>query len=323
MVARALALGCGLLLAGSAAAQSPASTYPNRPVRVIVPFAPGGVVDVMGRLLAPKLSDAFGKQFYIDNHGGAGGNIGTGIAAGTPPDGHTLLITSSSFVVNQSLHARVPYDPIKDFAAVTITAASPNVLVVHPSLPTTTVQELIAFVRANPHKYSFASAGTGTTPHLSGELFKLSLGLDLVHVPFAGAGPALQSAIAGHTPIAFTGLPGAAAQIQQGALRALAVTSSQRTPVLPNVATMAEAGVAGQEAETLLFVLVPAATPNEIVATLHAEIVKIVALPEIRQKLSALGFEPVAGTPEQSSARIKAEIAKWSKVIKDGNIKTE
>ncbi len=202
----------------------------------------------MGRLLAQKLSERLGEQFYVENHGGAGGNIGTGIAAGTAPDGHTILITSSSFVVNPSLHAKVPYDPVKDFAAVTIAAASPNVLVVHPSVAARTVSELVDVVRAKPHTYNFASAGIGTTPHLSGELFRLSLGLDLVHVPFGGAGPALQSTVAGHTLIAFTGVPGAAAQVQAGALRALAVTSAQRSPALPDVPTMAQAGVAGQEA---------------------------------------------------------------------------
>jgi tripartite-type tricarboxylate transporter receptor subunit TctC len=322
-IVAALALTCGLVFPLSAQAQNAASGYPNRPVRVLVPFAPGGVVDVMARLLAPKLSDAFGKQFYVDNQGGAGGNIGTGTVANSPADGYTLLVTSSSFVVNPSLHDKIPYDPIKDFVAVTIAAASPNVLVVHPSVPANNVKELVELIKANPGKYSFASAGTGTTPHLSGELFKLSLKLDLVHVPFQGAGPAFSSAIAGHTPIAFTGLPGAATHIQQGSLRALAITSEKRSQVLPDVPTMAEAGVSGQEAETLLSVLVPAATPKEIVTALHREIVKIVALPETRAKLDSLGFAPVAGTPEQSSARIKEEIAKWGGVIKQANIKSK
>jgi tripartite-type tricarboxylate transporter receptor subunit TctC len=297
--------------------------YPARPVRIIVPFAPGGVADVMGRLLAQKLAEMLGQQFYVENHGGAGGNIGTGIAAGAAPDGYTLLITSSSFVVNPSLHAKVPYDPVKDFAAVTIAAASPNVLVVHPSVPARTVSELIALVRANPHTYNFASAGIGTTPHLSGELFKLSLGLDLVHVPFGGAGPALQSTLAGHTLIAFTGVPGAAAQVKEGALRALAVTSAQRTPALPDVPTMAEAGVAGQEAETLMCVLVPAGTPTTIIAALHRAIVRIVALPDVQQKFAAFGFDAVAGTPEDSAARIRQELARWAKLIRDAKITAE
>jgi tripartite-type tricarboxylate transporter receptor subunit TctC len=311
-----------LWIADDARAQT-AERYPARPVRVIVPFAPGGVADVMGRLLAQKLGANLGQQFYVENHGGAGGNIGTGMAAGAAPDGYTLLITSSSFVVNPSLHAKVPYDPVRDFAAITIAAASPNVLVVHPSVAARTALELVALVRANPHKYNFASAGIGTTPHLSGELFKLTLGLDLVHVPFNGAGPALQSTLAGHTLIAFTGVPGAAAQVKEGALRALAVTSAQRSSALPDVPTMAEAGIAGQEAETLMCVLAPAATPKEIVALLHREIVKIVALPDVREKFAAFGFEAVAGTPDEAAARIKQELARWAKVIKDANIKGE
>lgn len=316
---RTTALAAGLLASGTALAQGPAG-YPNRPVRVIVPFAPGGVVDVMARLLAPKLSDAFGRSFYIDNHGGAGGNIGTGMAATQPADGYTILITSSSFVVNPSLHAKIPYDPIKDFDTVTIAAASPNVLVVHPSLPANTLKELVDLIKANPHKHSFASAGVGTTPHLSGELLKQSLGLDLVHVPFAGAGPALSSAVAGHTPIAFVGVPGAAQQIRDGRLRALAITSASRVPALPDVPTTAEAGVNGQEAETLLTVFVPRGVPADITAALHREVVKIMQDQEIRQRLAALGFEPVAGTPAQSAQRIRDEIEKWSKVIKGANI---
>jgi tripartite-type tricarboxylate transporter receptor subunit TctC len=325
MVRGALA-ALALWLAGDAQAQTaqPERTgYPARPVRVIVPFAPGGVADVMGRLLAQKLSERLGEQFYVENHGGAGGNIGTGIAAGAAPDGYTLLITSSSFVVNPSLHAKVPYDPVRDFAAVTIAAASPNVLVVHPSVAAQTVTELVDLIRAKPHTYNFASAGIGTTPHLSGELFRLSLGLDLVHVPFSGAGPALQSTLAGHTLIAFTGVPGAAAQVQSGALRALGVTSAQRSPALPDVPTMAEAGVPGQEAETLLCVLVPAGTPKPIIARLHREIVAIVALPDVRQKFEGFGFNALAGTPEQSAGRIAQELARWAKLIRDANIKAE
>ena len=318
-IVRTAVLAAGLLVNGAALAQAPAG-YPNRPVRVIVPFAPGGVVDVMARLLAPKLSDAFGRQFYIDNHGGAGGNIGTGIAATQPADGYTILITSSSFVVNPSLHAKIPYDPIKDFDTVTIAAASPNVLVVHPSLPANTLKELVDLIKANPQKHSFASAGVGTTPHLSGELLKQSLNLDLVHVPFTGAGPALSSTVAGHTPIAFVGVPGAAQQIREGRLRALAITSASRVPALPDVPTMAEAGVAGQEAETLLTIFVPRGVPNDIVTALHREVVKIVQEPEIRQRLETLGFEPVAGTPAQSAQRIREEIDKWAKVIRAANI---
>lgn len=300
--------------------QARADDYPNRPVKVVVPFAPGGVVDVMARLLAQKLSDSLGKQFYVENAGGAGGNIGTGVAAQARPDGYTVLMTSSSFVVNPSLHAKVPYDPNKDFSAVTIAAASPNVLVVNPAETAKTGAELVEAIKRAPGKYSYASAGVGTTPHLSGELFRLSLSLDVVHVPFTGAGPALQNTIAGHTPMAFSGLPPAVPLIKSGQLRALVVTSAKRVAALPDLPTVAEAGLAGQEAETMLFVLLPAGAPREIVSTLNREIVKIVALPEVQEKFATLGFSPMASTPEDSAARIKEELSKWAKVIRAANI---
>jgi tripartite-type tricarboxylate transporter receptor subunit TctC len=326
IILRTAAFCAVLLAAGVCQAQTePASSvagYPSRPVRVIVPFAPGGVTDVMGRLLAQKLSENLGQQFYVENHAGAGGNIGTATAATQRPDGYTLVVTSSSYVVNPSLHAKVPYDPEKDFVPVTISGTSPNVLVVHPSVPAKSVKELVDYVRTTG-KQSFASAGVGTTPHLSGELFRLSLGLDMVHVPFSGAGPALQSAVAGHTPIAFTALPPAVSLVKAGSLRALAATSAKRSSALPDVPTMAEAGFPGQEAETLLLVLAPAGTPKEIVARLYREIVKIVALPEVQQKFDALGFDPVAGTPEASAARIKEELARWAKVIRDAKIEQQ
>lgn len=316
-------LALTLALAAAGTTRAAAEDYPSRSVRVVVPFAPGGVVDVMARLLAQKLSDNLGKQFYVENAGGAGGNIGTASAAQAKADGYTVLMTSSSFVVNPSLHAKVPYDPAKDFAAVSIAAASPNVLVVNPSQPMKTAAELIDTIKASPGKYSYASAGVGTTPHLSGELFRLSLNLDIVHVPFTGAGPALQSTVAGHTPMAFTGLPPAVPLIKSGQLRALVTTSAKRIAALPDLPTVAEAGLAGQEAETLLFVLVPAATPTEVVRALNREVARIVALPDVQAKFATLGFNPMGSTPEESAARVKAELAKWAKVIRAANIPTQ
>jgi tripartite-type tricarboxylate transporter receptor subunit TctC len=321
MITRIAAICAALLVPALGHAQT--GTYPDRPVRIIVPFAPGGPTDVMARLIAQKLSEDLGKQFYIENQAGAGGNLGMGNAARATPDGYTILFVSSSYVVNPSLYAKIPYDPYKDFAPVTVAGDAPNVLVVHPSVPARTVKDLIEVIKENPGKYNFASAGTGTTPHLSGELFKLSLGLDLVHVPFGGAGPAIQSAVAGHTPIAFTALPPAAPLVKDGKLRALAVTSAKRSPALPNVPTMEEAGLKGQEADTLQGVLVPAGTPKEIIDLLYREIVKIVQEPDVKEKFATLGFEAVANTPDQFAAQIKAEIAKWGKVIKDANIKAE
>jgi tripartite-type tricarboxylate transporter receptor subunit TctC len=320
MKTRIAVMCAALLCAGVSHAQTP---YPDRAVKVIVPFAPGGPTDVMARLIAQKLSEDLGKQFYVENQPGAGGNLGMGNAARAAPDGYTILVVSSSYVVNPSLYAKIPYDPYKDFDPITVAGDSPNVLAVHPSVPVKTVKELVELVRANPGKYNFASPGVGTTPHLSGELFKLSLGLDLVNVPFGGAGPAIQSTVAGHTPIAFTALPPAAPLVKGGQLRALAVTSAKRSAALPDVPTMAEAGLEDQEADTLQGVLVPAGTPKEIVGLLHREIVKIVQEPDVKEKFAALGFDAVANTPDQFAAQIEAEIAKWAKVIRDAKIKAE
>ena len=307
------------ILAGPAGAE----TYPARPVRMIVPFAAAGPTDVIGRIIAQKLSEDLGQQFYVENVPGGGGNTGTAQAAKSPADGYTILVVSTGFIINPSLYAKIPYDPFKDFSPVTLIAASPNVLTVAPSVPAKSVQELIALIKANPGKYSFAQPGTGSTPHLSGELFKLSFGLDLVMVPFTGAGPAITSTIGGHTPIAFTALPPALASIQEGKLRGLAVLTGKRVAGLPDVPTMAEAGVPDQEADTLTGIVVPVGTPPEIVDLLHREIVKIVALPDVQEKLAAFGFIAIADTPAEFAARLKSEFAKWAKVIKDAGIKVD
>ena len=312
-----------LLFVGTGShAQNTPQAYPNRPVRIIVPFAPGGVTDVMARLLAQKLSEGLGKDFFVDNRPGAGGNIGIGVTAQAPPDGYTIALTSSSYVVNPALHKKIPYDPEKDLVPVTISAVSPNAVVVNPNLPVRTIAALIDYVRRSGNQ-NFASAGVGTTPHLSGELFRLSLDLDMVHVPFNGAGPALQSVIAGHTPIAFTAFPPAVSLVKAGSLRALAVTSAERLKALPDVPTMAEAGQQGQEAETMLIILAPAATPKAIVDLLYREIEKIVALPETQRRLETLGFNPLVTTPDNSFMRVRQELARWGKVIRDAKIEVQ
>jgi tripartite-type tricarboxylate transporter receptor subunit TctC len=311
-----------LVAATDARAQSVSQGYPSRPVRVIVPFAPGGVTDVMARLLAQRLSENLGKEFYVDNRPGAGGNIGIGATAQAPPDGYTIVLTSSSYVVNPALHKRVPYDPEKDLVPVTISAVSPNAVVVNPNLAVRTIAELIDYVRRSGNQ-NFASAGVGTTPHLSGELFRLSLHLDLVHVPFNGAGPALQSVIAGHTPIAFTAFPPAVPLVRAGSLRALAVTSAERLKALPDVPTMAQAGQPDQEAETILVILAPARTPKPVVDLLYREIAKVVAMPETQARLETLGFNPLASTPAASMARVREELARWGKVIRDARIEVQ
>ncbi|HEY2138182.1 MAG TPA: tripartite tricarboxylate transporter substrate binding protein [Xanthobacteraceae bacterium] len=310
-----------LILLSPLAAQ--AQSYPDKAVRVVVGFTPGGPTDVIARIVAQKLSETWGQQFFIENVPGAGSNIASGMVAKAPPDGYTLLVISTGFVVNPSLYAKVPYDAVKDFAPITLVAASPNVVSVNPSVPAKTVQELIALIRAAPGKYSFAGPGIGSTPHLSGELFRIRFGLDLVHVPFAGAAPAVEAAIAGHVPIVFSALPPAIAAIKAGQLRALAVTAAHRVPSLPDVPTMAESGIADQEADTLTGILAPAGTPPEIVDKLYREIKRVVALPDVNAKLSAVGFGPVVDTPDEFAVRIKAELTKWQKVVADAKIKVE
>jgi len=314
-----LALVAAVWAAGAAQAQN----YPDKSVRVVVGFTAGGPTDVIARIVAQKLSETWGQQFYIENIPGAGSNTASGMVAKTPPDGYTLLVISTGFVVNPSLYAKVPYDAVKDFAPITLVAASPNVVSVHPSVPAKTVQELIALIRANPGKYSFAGPGIGSTPHLSGELFRIRFGLDLVHVPFPGAAPAVGAAIAGHVPIVFSAVPPAISAIQSGQVRALAVTAPKRIPALPDVPTMAESGVADQEADTLTGIIAPAGTPREIVDKLYREIKRVVALPDVQEKLGAVGFQPVVNTPDEFAARIKLELAKWEKVVHDAKIRVE
>ncbi len=309
----------GLMAASAAFAQGPGG-YPNHPVKVIVPFAPGGPTDVMARLVAQKLSESTGQQFFVENHAGAGGNIGMLMGAKSAADGYTLVFVSSSFVVNPSLYAKKPYDAFKDFTPVTLAAASPNILVVHPSIEAKTVKELIALIKANPGKYSMGNPGIGTTPHLAGELFKLTFKLDVTSVPFNGAGPAITSTVGGHTPIAFTALPPTAPQVTSGKLRGLAVTSAKRSAALPDVPTIAEAGLSEQESETMQGVLLPAGASPELVKFLHAQIAKAMALPDVKEKCAALGFDPVANTPDEFKAYIKKEVDKWAGVIRDAKI---
>jgi tripartite-type tricarboxylate transporter receptor subunit TctC len=313
-----------LLIALFAAVPAPAQTgYPARPVRVVVPFAPGGPSDVIARLLAQKFSESLGQQFYVENHAGGGGNLGTALAARTAPDGYTMLVASSSFMINPGLYAKIPYDPYTDFDPVTEIATTPNVLVVHPSVAVKSVRELVELIRANPGKYSYANPGTGTPSHLSGEMFKLALKLDMVAVPFQGGGPMIQSVIGGHTPIAFSSMPPAAPQIREGRLRALAVTSGRRSIAVPDVPTMAEAGVADQEGDTPQGILLPRGAPREAIDLLYRETVRVIALSDIKQKLAAIGFEPIGSTPAEFDARIRTEVPKWAKLIRDANIKPE
>jgi tripartite-type tricarboxylate transporter receptor subunit TctC len=310
-----------LLLSG--AAPSWAEGYPTRPVRIVVGFPAGGPTDVIARLVAQKLSDSLGQNFVVENVPGAGGNTASGQVARATPDGYTIMAISTGFMVNPSLYAKVPYDPIKDFSPITLVAASPNVVVVNPQVPAKTLPELVKLIQDNPGKYSYAGPGVGSTPHLGGELFRLTYKLDLVHVPFTGAAPAVQATIGGHTPIAFTALPSSMSAIQAGQVRAIGISATERSPQIPDVPTFAEEGVKDQEADTLTGIVAPAATPKEIVALLAREIAKGVGTAEVKERLAQLGFRPVANTPDEFAARIKVEIDKWGKVVRDANLKIE
>jgi tripartite-type tricarboxylate transporter receptor subunit TctC len=295
--------------------------YPTRPVRIIVPAAAGGPSDIMGRIIGQKLSQTWGQQFIVENIPTGAGNVAAGMVAKAAPDGYTILFPTSGVVVNPSLYVKLPYDTVRDFAAVTLAAASPHVLTVNPQVPVKAVQELISLVRANPGKYSYASPGTGTTGQLAGELFRISLGLDLTHVPFNGAAPGITSTIGGHTQMMFGALPGAAASIKDGQLRALAVTSGERNPSFPDVPTLAEAGVPDQESEFIQGVFVPAGTSKEVIDKLYREIAHIVLLPEVKERLATIGYNAVGNTPEEFAAQIKRDITRWAKVIREAGIK--
>ena len=314
-------LAAAWLLSG--AMSSSAQNYPTRPVRIVVGFPAGGPTDAIARIVAQKLTDNLDQQFFVENVGGAGGNTAAGQVARVTPDGYTIMAISTGFVVNPSLYAKVPYDPIKDFAPVTLVAASPNIVVVNPQVPAKTLPELVQLIRDNPGKYSFAGPGVGSTPHLGGQLFRLAFKLDLVHVPFTGAGPAVQATVGGHTPIAFTALPSSLSAVQAGQLRALGVASAERAAGLPDVPTYAEQGVKDQDADTLTGIVAPAGTPKEIVDLLYREIAKIVAQPDVKERLTVLGFNPVANTPEQYGTRIRLEIDKWGKVVRDAKLRIE
>ncbi len=307
----------------SAAAQTAAQTWPERPVRLIVGFAPGGPTDLVARLLAQQLSAQTGKNFIVENVPGAGGNVGAARAAHSAPDGYTFLVTGGNLTNNQFLFKTPGYDALKDFDAVTLAAATPVVLAVNPAVPAHSVHELVDWIRANPGKESFASPGTGTPPQLVGSLFTQSLHLDLVHVPFDGGGTAVEATVAGHTPISFGAMAPAVPLIKAGQLRALAVTGKARSPALPDVPTMAEAGFPEVVGVTWTAVVAPAGTPKEIIGKLHDLIVAGLAQPEVRAKLAAMAYSPIGDTPEECTAFFKSELATWGKIIQDSGLKAE
>jgi tripartite-type tricarboxylate transporter receptor subunit TctC len=320
---RFLHLAAGIAALPALPGLAKAQSYPSRTVRVIVPYSPGGPTDVCARLIAQKLSDRLGKQFYVEDIVGAGGNIGTGQAARTAPDGYTILITVNSYVINPTLYEKVPYNALKDFEAVTQVAIFQSAMFVHPSVPARTVAELVALIKANPNKYSFASPGFGTPSHLLGEQFRVATNVDLVHVPFGGSGAVATAVVAGNPSIGFAALSAALPFVQDGKLRALAVMSPHRSPALRDLPTIAEAGYPDLDGDAWVGVLVPAGAPKDITARLHQEIIKILDEPDTRERLAAIGLDPVGDSPEQFSALLKVEMEKWTRIIRAAKIKAE
>jgi tripartite-type tricarboxylate transporter receptor subunit TctC len=306
-----------LLAVLAVAAPAQAESYPDKPIKLVVPFAPAGATDVLARIVGQKLSEIEMQPVIVDNRAGAGGNIGSDAVAKAARDGYTLLMGAvGTHAINVSLYKKMPYDPVKDFVPVVLVATVPNVLVVPASLPVNSVKELIAYGKANPGKLNFGSSGNGTSIHLSGELFKSMTGVDMQHVPYKGSGPATVDLLSGQVQMMFDNLPSAMPNIKSGKLKALAVTSAKRSPSLPDVPTIAEAGVPGYEAPSWFGILVPKGTPPEIVAELNTDINKILAMPDTKKKFLEQGAEPAGGTPEQFAALINSEIPKWAKVVK-------
>jgi tripartite-type tricarboxylate transporter receptor subunit TctC len=299
-----------------------AQGYPTKPVRLIIPFPPGGSNDVVGRMIATKLSEGLGKQVVADNRAGAGSVVGTELAANAPKDGYTLLIVSLTHAINPWLY-KLPYDPIKSFAPIAILATGPNVLVVNPSLPVKSVKELIAVAKDKPGQLQYASAGVGTFPHLGGELFKLAAGVNMLHVPFKGGGPAMIDVIGGHTKVMFSNLVIATPHIRSGKLRALGVGGAKRNPVLPDVPTIAEAGVPNYEAVNWWGIMAPVGTPTAIVDKLHKEISAVQNSADVQKQFSSEGAEVVQMSSADFGAFVEKEIEKWGRVVKESGIKAE
>jgi tripartite-type tricarboxylate transporter receptor subunit TctC len=301
-----------------------ADNYPTRPVKMVVPYPPGGPTDVIARILAQRLSEALASQFYVENQPGAGSTIGTAAVANAAADGHTILVANQDLIVQPIIKSKVPYDPFKSFAPVMLMVTAPEMIVVNPSLPANSMSELIALLKANPGKYSYASPGYGTTPHLACEwLFKLTYGIDITHVPFQGAAPAVQSVLAGDTPVFHNVLPAVAPHVREGTMRALAVAAAKRSPYLPDVPTLAEAGTPGHEVGFWMAVVLPAGTPKTVVDVLHRETAAAFGRPDVKERLAGIGFDPTESTPDGLTAHMKAETDKWAKVVRDAGIKID
>lgn len=317
--ALALAASAGFA-AASAQAQSP---YPNRPIRFVVPQGTGGATDIAARLFGQKLADAFGQQVVIDNRPGAGGIIGADLVAKASPDGYTLMVASFSQTVLPSMHKKLPYDIVKDFAPVSLMISSPFLILVHPAVPVTSVKELIALTKAKPGQLNYASQGNGTSAHIAVELFRSLTGIAVVHVPYKGAAAALTALLGGESNLAFFTVSGTLQHVRAKQLRALATTGEKRSPSLPDVPTVAEAGVPDYKASTWSGVVAPFATPKPVIVKLHGAFMRILQLPDVKDRLAAMDFEPVGSTPEEFGAFIKADVAKWAKVLKEAGAKVD
>lgn len=322
---RALApLVLALALSGGTAGSAVAQAYPTKPVRVVVPYPAGGPVDILGRLIAQRLTESFGQPFVVDNRAGASGNIGSEFVAKSAPDGYTLVVgNNATHATNESLYPNLPYATLRDFAPIALVATVTNIVVVYPSLPVTSIPGLIAYAKANPGKLNYASSGSGSAAHLTGEMFKIATGTDIVHVPCRGAAPATTDLMAGQVGLMFATAPSVLQQVQAGMLRAIAVTSAARVPSLPNLPTVAESGLPDFSSDVWFGFLAPAGTPVEIMGKLNAELLKAATAADIREKLAMQGFEIATSTPEQFAAYIRVEVAKWAKIIKESGAKVD
>jgi tripartite-type tricarboxylate transporter receptor subunit TctC len=308
----------------AASASVLAQGYPEKPVRLVVPYPPGGNIDITARTISPGLAELLGQSVVIDNRSGAGGTIGADHAAKAPADGYTILVGSSgTLTVAPSLYSKNPYHPVRDFAPISFVSTVPLVLVVHPSVPAQNIKELIAIAKVKPNRLSMASAGTGTTNHLTGEMFQAMTGIKFVHVPYKGSGPALVELMGGQVDLHFDQLSSSAPYIQAKRLRALAVTTEKRAPIYPDIPTLAEAGVPGFEASTFTGLVVPAKTPLDVIARLHAATVKVLARPAVKERFASFGADAFSSTPEQLGAFIQKDFAKWTKVVKDANVRVD
>ncbi|OGA21090.1 MAG: hypothetical protein A3I02_09820 [Betaproteobacteria bacterium RIFCSPLOWO2_02_FULL_67_26] len=304
------------IVAGLACAATASAQYPNRPVRMILAFPPGGGTDATARIIAPKLSGYLGQQVVVENRPGGGANIGAEIAAKSPPDGYTLFMATTAHSVSATLYRKLGYSLVRDFAPVTLLASTANIVVVHPSVPVHSVKALIALAKARPGQLDFASSGSGSQPHLAGELFNSLAGTKMLHIPYKGGGPAVVALVSGEAAVGFATMPSVVHHVKSGRLRGLAVTSAQRSPLVPDLPTVSESGVSGYEAGPWYGLLVPTGTPREAVSRLNAEMLKVVKLPDVKERMAAQGLTPLNSTPDEFGAYVRSEVEKWGKVVK-------